>query len=660
MGLTPEFKKFLYSLFPQCFSSELPHNKEFNIIIKEVLPNIVPKIFGITPTTNTTINRLCVKFKEDCYEILCNRPGVRRLILLLDNYNCVPGNKSLTEIKRDKNVSGKGTESKTWLNEEEYLTLRYEKNLRPDDLFIKDEYDNINKIDGQILWRDGNFRWLLHYALSREFSKMFIPEGKELVIDEGIFYSKDELKKLRESILNEHNMNNKFITDYEKDCLFSFEIKNYLKIGYIYPDHKIHLKDSSGIGESDLKILSHINRTITIIPDNNNGEDKEIYDSFLVITPDSDVLAMLLLHMKSLIDPDELTINNEVFMDTQTSFDKAYNSSRETRFININLLFKSIIEFFKQEYKDVIYPVETMIFLFLSYFSDYNEPVSPYLSVGPARLWNSFSLLHYTNKSKGYVTFNQNNIKEQNFKREQNIIKPYEFKGEDLLNNFLSLDAFNNTNLDRVYEFDEYTSEKDQSYFSNYFVARFNEDNLVKFFCYVYQQNLIKKFKEAGILKSNKNILDYNDLLTLSKEYQLKSTPPCPTAKNNNNNNVPEYCGLLSYNDLITRIRSLQWIFNYFQNGWKSDEFCNDYYNCSNVQQTISVHGWTLVKFDPLDKNDNNNFSISSNHVLKFKKPYFNKNLPNSIYTIYDFFTVKRLSTEEDKTDSLLKKLLNI
>lgn len=633
MGLTPEFKKFLCSLFPECFSSTLPQGKKFSIVIKEVLPNIVPKIFGITKTTNTTIRQLCVGFKTDCSNILCNTPSVSRLILLMDNYNQVPGNKSLTEMKRDKNIS---KDNNTWLNEEEYLKLRHERNLWPGDLIIKDENDNINKIDGQILWRDCNFRWLIHYTLTREFTKMFVPEGRVLIIDDGLFYDEKELKSLKEEILNKHNMNNKFITDYEKDCLFSFEIKNYFKQGYIFPDHKINLQNSSGIGESDLKIVAHINK---------NG-------TYLVISPDSDVIAMLLLHIKSLIDPETLLLDCDIFMDTQTSFDKAYQNSRDTRFININLLFFSILNFFKQEYKDIIYPIETLIFLFISYYSDYNETVSPFLSIGPARLWNSFSLLHYSNDKKGYITFNQNN-RDKDFKRD-NTKSPYGFKG--VLNKFLLLDSFNNNNK-LLLEYDEHTLFSQQSYFSNYFVANLNEESLVLFFCFVYQQNLIKKFKECNIIKSNNYISDYNDLLKYAKEYQIKNSS---ITTNGNKKDIPELCGLLSMNELITRIKSLKWIFNYFQNGWKSDEFCNDYYNCANIQKTISIHGWTLIKFDPLKSS--NNFSISSNHVLKFKKEQskYDKGLPNTIYNIYDFYTVSKLSTIESKPIDPVLKILNI
>ena len=640
MGLTPEFKKFLYSLFPQCFSSVLPNDQEFNIVIKEVLPSIVPKILDINSDRNTTMNQLCFNFKKDCYDIIHTMPGLRRLILLIDNHHYVPGNKSLTEIKRD---NSKKPANKTCLGEEEYCKLRYDKNLKPDQFIIINESENINKIDGNILWRDGNFRWIIHYLLTNEFTKMSIPEGKELVIDDGLFYKPSELKDLRMKILEEYNMDNRYISDYEKDCLFSFEIKNYYKLGYIYPGQKIYTKNSLGIGESDLKIPSHINR-------NNTN------DSYLVITPDSDVLAILLLHQKSLINPDTLNIDNIVFIDTQTSVDKAHNESRETRFVNINLLFISIIDFFKQEYKDILYPVETMIFLFISYFSDYNETISPYLNVGPAKIWNSFSLLHSTNRNRGYITFKQSgkNIPLRSKTIDNNI--PFQYKGESLLNNFLSLDAFNHTQLDKIYEFDEYSSETNQSYFSNYFVVKFKEEDIVKFFCFVYQQGLLKKFKESGVLKSSNFIIDYNDLLTKAREFKITST--LVTGKNPPTD-IPDYCGLLSYNDLITRIRTLLWIMNYYQNGWKSrTEFCDNYYLSANHLQTISIHGWTLIKFDP--NNPENTYSISSNHVLKVKNNHINKNMPNTIYSIYTFYIVKKLSTIDQTTDPLLKKLLNI
>lgn len=639
MGLTPEFKTFLFQLFPQCFSSEL--NQEIDICIKEVLPDIVPKILNINKKTNITMNQLCFQFKQSCSQIFYNYhdkngkikgPNTKkRLILVIDNYTCVPGNKTLTEIKRDN------TEV-TWLKEEDYLSIRKEKNF-----IIRNEMDNINGIDGSVLWRDSNFRWLINYILTRELQKISIPENKELIIDEGLFFNERELTKLKENILKEHNMNHNHISHFEKDCLFSWELKKYFKIGYFSSDGNVYYKKTLNIGEADLKILTYINRN-----DSN--------DSYLVQSPDSDLIALLLLHCKSIINTETGELENQIFIDSQTSMDKSTNNSRETRFININLLYHSINNLFKNEYKDVIYPIETLVFLFLSYFNDYCEKVHPYLSVGPAKLWNAFSFLHHSNLNKGFIVFNQNKIDGLDQDGNPDYIrikckiqtKPNP-KFQGLLNNFLGLKSYNNTHLNLENQFDEFSINKKQSfgYFANYFVINLDEDKLISFFCFVYQQSLLPKFKKESILKTD-IIYDYKTLLLLADKYELKKK---------GSEKVPSYCGLLSDNQLKTRIKTLQWIMNYYHNSWKSpSEFSENYVNLNNNNKNVSQYGWQLIEFNP--KKSELNYSISSNYIIKIKvsnDEEYKKNKFNSIYNIYNFYIVNKLSIIED--DIVLQKL---
>jgi len=711
MGLSPEIKLFLLRLFPECFSKTL--NETIDICILEGMPYFAQKIIPLQ-YSKQTMRQLSLSLKTTIHSLLNNNkvengPIINRgLIVLLDNFYNVPGNKSLIEIKRDS----KSSEflEKTWLNEEEYINLRKEKNLKDNEL-IYENCDDTLDAKGIYLWRDINLRWLIHRIYSHELISIPVIKDKFLLIDEGIFMSKENYEIESKKILEKYHINNddNNISLYEKHTLISYEMKDYMQSAIIFPEHKVKYIKSNKIGESDLKILSHIKRT-------------ENDDSYLVISPDGDILFLLLLHMKGLLNRETFDFDNKIYLDTQTTGDKHEGIEREYRYININLLYKKLIEFFYKDFRDITYPIETFTMLFLSYFSDYTEKVSPYLKIGPAKIWNSFAYLHCTNIN-GYIPFNtkkevinsKGDIPEIIFERKpiiNNLSSSRDFKG--IINKCIKLIPGDIKELLNEKSYDGTSSKNKMGYFATFFGFDFHIDSLLKFFYYIYQQPLLPKFKKENFIKNTDPIYDYNQLLIYAKRFKdkydpstnnqpttpkklffnncnldvkkaqdiinkisnkqpsttkitikstmdlireksfnqnknsitdlldltdLKSQLP-PLKKSLPNKSIPDLCGLLSVKELISRITSLKWVCNYFQNGWKSPYFCQSYHHNYTTNQNLSINGWKLKIFNKGYQ------SISSNYLIRIKNPYwkeeYEKNNKQYLFnSIYKLFTVE-------------------
>lgn len=648
MAISKELKKFLYHLFPFCFSKEL--DKKFDICIIEAMPYIAYSIRKLTKDSNTTIKQECIKLKTNIYNLLYNNnsKGIsveRGIHILIDNFVCVPGNKSLEERNRDKN-------QKSCLNEEDYIKLREEKKLKCDELIFNDVNSNITGIDGIILWRDWLLKWNMIYLYSLELSSFNIPENKFIHLDEGIFLN-DTYSNIRKQILIKYNFwNNPNISIYEKDALVSFEIVKNFKRALFFPKGKVYYDDSLNIAESDLKIPSLIKRS-----ENN--------DSYLVISSDSDILLILLLHMKSIINPENFEFDNEVYLDTQCISDQYHDIDREYRFINITLLFKSLIELFKRDYKGIIYPIETFSFLFLSISNDFMENL--HNNIGPAKTWDCFSELHCTNP-KGYIKFTDNlnkqitriNIKTNNYS---------EYNG--ILNNAIILKSYNNNDiLDNKINFS--INSENNGYFSNFFDFNFDETKILNFFYYIYQQPILNKLNKEKIINSKLPFNNYHSLFKEIDKFNKKLSIPSNNNKkrkfdefnksndiksieDSNDNKKQKTINLIKPNELLTRIKSLKWVCNYFQNGWKSNLFWNNYYFEDKDNKSLSMYGWKFKQYFPFFEND---LSITSTHVIKTHNNNINFQKKNTILDIINFFTVLKTNASnliENEVLDLLK-----
>lgn len=620
MGIAREFKLFLLYLFPNCFSENLPSNIQPTICILEAMP-FLSKIFSLTKNSKLTITQLLFNLKSHIYkDILDKYKELRGLVILFDNVFYVPGNKSFVEMKRDSN---KNSTTKTYLNEEEYIKERIKRNLKDDDLFFND--GSTLDLDGTIIWRDCNFRWILHYLVTRELLKLDIPKSKFVVIDEGIFFEKKYYPKLRKEILVNNQLTDPSISIYEKDCLISTEIlSKKFQRGTLFDDKKLFLEPSLNIGESDLRILSNIKR----------NENNDIY---VVESNDGDTLINLLKHAKSMLNPETFEFDNEIFLDTQTVSDKSSDNDRKYRFINITLLYKSIIEFFKEEFRNIKFPIETLSFLILSYFSDFTPKVSKKLSVGPVKIWNCFANLHSTN-IKGYFPFTTgfdkkgNQILKDDSHRVQSIILNDEFKG--ILNHdAMIIESYNNSTHQS--KFDPNSKSINFGYFSAFYLIKINEKKFLNFYYFIYQQILLPKLKKLNIIPTEKPIFNYNELFEHSKKINDS--------------------GLLSPNELLTRLQQILWTINYMQNGWKSQKyFSQNFYAKHLTNNRLTLYGWKLKPYDGKEQ-----FPRSSNFILKYEIEPKILNLQNKIriWNIYNFYTVEACNASDEEEHS---KILNL
>lgn len=672
MGIDPGIKKFLYLLFPNCFTPEI--NIAFNVTLMDITHNLAAKILQLKQGQNETIERLLISLKHSIYNLMTNDttdgPNFQDfLVLFLDNPFHVPGNKSFTQKKRDD----KG-ENKSYMNEEDYIKFKASNNCLNDVLF---PYTNSNiNIDGVCLWRDLNLRNRLNHLVSRELLKLNLKgyESKKIIIDDGLFLSSEEYSKKCHEILYRWNMDSDNHSDYEKDTLISLEMVNEYRTALLYRENdasKVVYDFNKKIGESDCKMLSYIKR------DENNS-------NYLVISSDGDMLFFLLLHMKSIIHPTKLTFNNQVYIDCRSLYDSNNKIDRDYRYINVTKLYQSMIELFEKDYNGINHPVELFVFLFLSYYSDYNNTLPKSLSIGPTKIWNTFSYLHCTNKD-GYIPYSIDYKKD----RVKNAIALNPIKY--ILNDAIIIDPYD-MNYDNLNEFGSKSSLKNLGFFTNYFVISFDKEKIQKFFCFLFQQNSIpKKFnilqpiydynelfnhvhnfkvkqnlcnknKKTNQIPNNNTVIKaYNSLNNISnnKENIVKAQELDYIRLLNNKNkssvdeitNLLNNCetdvidesndGLLSFSELNNRINMLTWIMNYFQNGWKSDDFSQSYHFTDNKTKK-SKSGWKLVPYD--SKNDI--YPISSNYIVKIID-YFGPNtkFPKSIYDIYKFYTVQYTNT---------------
>lgn len=682
MGIDPKVKKFLKTLFPECFSAEI--DCKFNVTIMDITQNLAA-IVNSLEGKGITVHQMMTSIKSEIYRILANKTTIGEnvndvLVLLLDNPFHVPGNKSFLQKQRDNNAK-----NKTFMNENEYIKFK-ELNKCKNNILFPDSQSNIN-INGKCLWRDINFRNRLNHLVSRELLGLNLKgyEEKKIIIDDGLFLTLKDYSNKAWDILLEYDMDSELISEYQRDTLISLEMQKYYQTAMLYMDkdgkHCVVYKKSLEIGESDCKAFSYIKR------DENNNK-------YLLITQDSDNLFYALLHCKSLLHPETFKFNNQLYIDCLSRGDKSNNNERDYRYINITKLYQSIINFFETEFNGVNNPIEVFVFIFLSYYSDYHTPVSKELNAGPVRLWKTFASLHSTHID-GYIPFCTDRIT----KRVPPVSSLIETKF--ILNNAITIEPFNRTS--HIDEFGSFSTKKNLGFFSTYFVIRFDTEKIKKFYCYLYQQNIAKhvnlkeiiydynlliehviNFKKTSnnkkplksqAIPSKKNVEKAIELINKKQEIlnnkpNVKQDLTDVRKKHNNSRNEYEVInlinsidnnnngyiddknadlnGLLTLTQLHNRINMINWIMNYFQNGWKSNDFSQSYY-LQNKKTSKSLHGWKLT---PCNNNDADDFPISSNYIIKIFNINYKASPKCTIYSIYNLYKVEYTDTVDKCIES--------
>jgi hypothetical protein len=270
----------------------------------------------------------------------------------------------------------------------------------------------IEGIDFSTVWRSLNLKWQVSRMITHELLQLDVMKDKVLVIDEGIAIEEQRYEEVRNIMINHHGFASKSL--YEKECLVSqLILKNTVQRFMLYHDHSFTRIDQTDIGEADVKLLQYISR--------GNGAKK-----FIIVSQDTDLIFILLLHMKRLINPrtKKFDPSQEVWIDSQSPADKYSSHNTPYRYINVIKLYLRLCHFFHTEFENVHDPIELFVFLVNSLKTDFTSPFHKHLRITSRVVWNTFSELHHTpqkgKKNEGFILFNGNYPKDEKKNKRKN------------------------------------------------------------------------------------------------------------------------------------------------------------------------------------------------------------------------------------------------
>lgn len=395
MGGFTAYRNHLLNLFSNAFARHIPKETAFCLVIIDVMQFLAGKVKFSTDdafyphSAAHTVKEVIEKYTQgDEYRV------TKGIIALLDTTKNVPTNKARTQQKRGV------TEKVAILDESLFDRVAKERGDVGDALNWITQEPWRWPLDGDTIWRSNNLKFHLYRAVTEALLGMTLPEGVKLVIDDGAFVSDQVYRESAKKMISDYGFEE--ASAYAKECLVSSLARHHftqrftLKCGQKEPERL----DSTHVGEADVKIPR-------FIVHGSNGTS-----SYLVVSQDTDIIFVLLLHLKTILankSRKEVDPNFSLWLDTQTPQDKKMGVSRLYRFIDVKCLYYDILDLFALEYPEIKQPIETLVFLVYSLETDFTLPFDGALKVGVKTLWNTFSELHTPLKrlrSHGYLMFN--------------------------------------------------------------------------------------------------------------------------------------------------------------------------------------------------------------------------------------------------------------
>jgi hypothetical protein len=389
MGGFFEFRDFLLLLFRHCFLTSLPEGTEFCVCLVDLMQFLPGMVLSKTlhqegfnsEAITRRISQQVTHYQNNEEDPL--RPLVRTaLVVMLDTVHQVPKTKAATQKDRDQ------TED-PHMNEERYQELVGQS--PPGELFI-DSNARRHPLKGSEVWRSVNLKLQLYRLITLQLLHSEVMPGKALIIDDGLAFSTEVYRAMREEMVRENDFSQR--SAFEQECLVSHLMTHSHEVitRFILWERGLYRRwPATGTGEADIKILHYINR--------GNGARR-----FLVVNQDTDVIFILLLHMQRLLpEGDEEDV--EVWLDTHSPGNTS-GVNKPYRYINIKRLYFDIVALFAKEYASVPHPVEMFCFLVFSKRTDFIPPFADSLQVKDGDLWNLFSELHHNVENPGgYLQF---------------------------------------------------------------------------------------------------------------------------------------------------------------------------------------------------------------------------------------------------------------
>jgi hypothetical protein len=357
--------------------------------------------------------------------------------------------------------------------------------------------------------------------------------------------------------------------------------------------------------------------------------------------------------MKNLIDVEgNGQINFEIWVDTQTPSDRRRKHSYPYRFVNIVELWRSIIKLFKEEYPDVLYPIETFVFLVCSIVSDFTKKFHKYVNVSCTTLWNRFSELHHYDKEgkskngKGHLLFEAS--RKDKIKKDRKTKKETITKFEDIivnrgkyrkvndsfigiLNDAITLPHTIETampNYDRIWQIDVDTQK------CNLFFYFLCQKKMVNTYSLIGISNYASEVPDTDVIFAMASKLKYiienydvnnpNLKILLEsnidhkkvKKYQLKQKKLASLKTP-----IPDYYGILTTSQMNTKIARIKWTLSYMQNGYKVPHYRDNFYSIDPYGSSLSHHGWKITRIPYSPNNANNTYLyviFTDNHKIEF------------------------------------------
>lgn len=363
---------------------------------------------------------------EDIGTVPCTEVVTQRLLIVcFDNQYCVPRNKSFKETMRDQDRNGGNENNNTdarednepkdvILNSASFATVLIRAAKERAEMHRMDnghldhgeatkqqqqtleDFDPLKHFiithhafpaDGAQVWRNSALSWQLKRVVTESLCELPVPEGKHILIDEGMLMDEQYYANLVSQMLKDHGYDDGHHSTFEKVSLIGNLMKPCFQRILLKSGKEPQRMPSTGLGESDHKIPYYVQRTLPL-----GMVRKGSKASYLVKCQDTDVLWMLLLHASSLINPVTGNIDDvDVWLDTQTPADRANGISRPYRFVNIVTVWRELIRALKEEFPTLKNPLESFIALVFCNNNDYVEAFAPQLKLGPATIWNFFA-----------------------------------------------------------------------------------------------------------------------------------------------------------------------------------------------------------------------------------------------------------------------------
>jgi hypothetical protein len=367
------------NVVPRAFMRRLPQRaRSFHALIPDAMQDVVGAVRH-NPAPVLDSEAVVRHFLDllNSYQYSQDYTVEQAIILLLDTPEYVPTIKAATQRKRDGGGEEKKTTQPSRIMTQE-LYEQYESQMR-NHLLIHEESQL--EIDRTAVWRSTARRneiyRLYGNALARD---AHVRDGLVVMLDDALAIDEDRYCEVRSQMLGDYDFYAR--PAYEQECLAAYLTRHHMTQRlFKYPDGAFVRRAATCIGEADLKVCWYI--------------DMAIYQRYLIVSQDTDLIWILLLHCKRLLNaegrlPDEL----ELWIDSQTPKDARKGRSRPYRFIDVKALYNGIVELFAREYPSVQHPIETYLFLFDIVKTDYTKPFDTSLEITWAVVWNTFSELH--------------------------------------------------------------------------------------------------------------------------------------------------------------------------------------------------------------------------------------------------------------------------